>query len=487
MPQVITFSPPIRRPQLPTPPLLSSPHLPSPLAAASVSSRAHRRRVPSPEHSGSDTLDTWDAPRTAGSSPPSRPDTECGAAGPRRTPTWPTDAHRDEARRKMLGSTLDLVDALCEASIMLKDVPAARRNTALHAALQSIDLEIQQAHECGISVVFPMLGADERVLRVPHEESVLLGSREKAPYLLTVEVLTPQPERFLPTALTVAASRRASATSVGSSAEMHGHLVPPRPPLHPAEVPSVPETRELPAMPLAHVPSHGTYRKLFGEPPQHRRGEQAQAQAQSLRGEAMRRHREERMAQGTPMERALASLRDGAPAVAVSIEVVQECPRDAGGDGPAAKDSGLFFGLKRAIGLCSAPPSAGERGAVKERVVVEFKLNAGVDLEVRSPKRPSHARVPSMEALEMMRKSMTRKHAAPGMPKAAKRLTAPLSSFVKRSASKSTSSSSPSPSHAPSEHQRVDDMAVVRPRRPFPLVTPLEFLTVPHVLRHVTR
>lgn len=393
----------------------------------------------SPECSVADTVEDGEGPLSFAGPP--------GAL--RRSADGPGPLPSPEFRQKMLGSTLDLVDALSEASVMLRDVPAPKRPAALRAALEAIDLEIQQAHACGIGVIFPMFCADERVIRIPSRECQLLGSREKAPFLLTVEVLTPEPEAFLPTTLTSAASRRESAVSVGA-------------PDGPAAIPHVPSRGALAlragagspfaGVPLSHappparssedgggqarhlanLPAHSSFRKLQAELGGGAVETSGASESGSVRAAADGLERQ--TSRAAQVSRALASMRGDLPAVSVVMEVVQELapprPRgeeeaSAGAASTSGRDGGLFFGLKRAMGLCAAP-AAGERPTVRERVQVRFVLHGGIglDLDLQTPRRMHH-RVPSVEALEMMRKNVSKK-SAPGMAKASKRLPPPL-------------------------------------------------------------
>jgi len=469
----------------------------SPLASRGYHGARSGRQGPkiSPECSVADTVEDGEGPLSFAGPP--------GAL--RRSADGPGPLPSPEFRQKMLGSTLDLVDALSEASVMLRDVPAPKRPAALRAALEAIDLEIQQAHACGIGVIFPMFCADERVIRIPSRECQLLGSREKAPFLLTVEVLTPEPEAFLPTTLTSAASRRESAVSVGA-------------PDGPAAIPHVPSRGALAlragagspfaGVPLSHappparssedgggqarhlanLPAHSSFRKLQAELGGGAVETSGASESGSVRAAADGLERQ--TSRAAQVSRALASMRGDLPAVSVVMEVVQELapprPRgeeeaSAGAASTSGRDGGLFFGLKRAMGLCAAP-AAGERPTVRERVQVRFVLHGGIglDLDLQTPRRMHH-RVPSVEALEMMRKNVSKK-SAPGMAKASKRLPPPLSNIGKKASqlgvpSKTSSaglseqlSRTPSLSNlssissvsqrSDSQHQRSSDMAL---------------------------
>ncbi|KAK2076370.1 hypothetical protein QBZ16_000895 [Prototheca wickerhamii] len=85
----------------------------------------------------------------------------------------PNSPHR---RQTTFGATLDFIDALCTASSGLTAFPGRGPR-------------IEQASRKGVAVWFPMGRRVRRVVRLAERESVLLNSREKAPFTLYVEVL----------------------------------------------------------------------------------------------------------------------------------------------------------------------------------------------------------------------------------------------------------------------------------------------------------
>jgi len=92
------------------------------------------------------------------------------------------------ARQGIFGATLDLVYALCEASAGLAAMPYDERQGALQRAIDGISDVLQTSLP---DVVWPM-GNDVRprqVVNIVAEESVLLNSREKAPFMVFVEVI----------------------------------------------------------------------------------------------------------------------------------------------------------------------------------------------------------------------------------------------------------------------------------------------------------
>ncbi|KAF6170481.1 hypothetical protein GIB67_031889 [Kingdonia uniflora] len=85
--------------------------------------------------------------------------------------------------------SLDFVQSLCDTSYGLVDIfPIEDRKSALHESLTEINTHIAAAQNSG-GVCFPMGKGMYRVVYIPEDEAVLLNSREKAPYLICVEVL----------------------------------------------------------------------------------------------------------------------------------------------------------------------------------------------------------------------------------------------------------------------------------------------------------
>lgn len=92
-------------------------------------------------------------------------------------------------RKGAYHESLDFVRSLCETSYGLVDVfPIEDRKSALRESLAEINLHVAEAQNSG-GVCFPMGKGMYRVVHIPEEEAVLLNSREKAPYLICVEVL----------------------------------------------------------------------------------------------------------------------------------------------------------------------------------------------------------------------------------------------------------------------------------------------------------
>ncbi|KAF3440586.1 hypothetical protein FNV43_RR18870 [Rhamnella rubrinervis] len=92
-------------------------------------------------------------------------------------------------RKGTYHESLDFVQSLCETSYGLVDVfPIEDRKSALRESLTEINLHVTEAQNSG-GVCFPMGKGMYRVVHIPEDEAVLLNSREKAPYLICVEVL----------------------------------------------------------------------------------------------------------------------------------------------------------------------------------------------------------------------------------------------------------------------------------------------------------
>ncbi|CAL5364814.1 unnamed protein product [Camellia sinensis] len=92
-------------------------------------------------------------------------------------------------RKGTYHESLDFVQSLCETSYGLVDVfPMEDRKSALRESLAEINAHVATAQDSG-GVCFPMGKGMYRVVNIPEDEAVLLNSREKAPYLICVEVL----------------------------------------------------------------------------------------------------------------------------------------------------------------------------------------------------------------------------------------------------------------------------------------------------------
>ncbi|XP_068652353.1 phosphatidylinositol 4-kinase beta 1-like isoform X2 [Aristolochia californica] len=94
-----------------------------------------------------------------------------------------------QIRKGTYNVSLDFVHSLCETSYGLVDIfPVEDRKAALRESLAEINSHLATAQDGG-GVCFPMGKGMFRVAHIPVDEAVLLNSREKAPYLICVEVL----------------------------------------------------------------------------------------------------------------------------------------------------------------------------------------------------------------------------------------------------------------------------------------------------------
>ncbi|XP_073060664.1 LOW QUALITY PROTEIN: phosphatidylinositol 4-kinase beta 1-like [Primulina eburnea] len=101
----------------------------------------------------------------------------------------PLPSSASQFRKGTYHESLDFVQSLCETSYGLVDVfPVEDRKAALHESLAEINEHIDEAQSSG-GICFPMGKGMHRVVHIPEDEAVLLNSREKAPYLICVEVL----------------------------------------------------------------------------------------------------------------------------------------------------------------------------------------------------------------------------------------------------------------------------------------------------------
>ncbi|CAA0823310.1 Phosphatidylinositol 4-kinase beta 1 [Striga hermonthica] len=102
-------------------------------------------------------------------------------------PPLPNSA--SQLRKGTYHESLDFVQSLCETSYGLVDVfPIEDRKTALRESLAEINAHIDVAQSSG-GICFPMGKGMYRVVHIPEDEAVLMNSREKAPYLICIEVL----------------------------------------------------------------------------------------------------------------------------------------------------------------------------------------------------------------------------------------------------------------------------------------------------------
>ncbi|CAH2043578.1 unnamed protein product [Thlaspi arvense] len=115
-------------------------------------------------------------------SPKQRDDTPSGK------PPLPNNT-ASQFRKGAYHESLEFVQALCETSYGLVDIfPIEDRKIALRESLAEINFHLSEAETTG-GICFPMGRGVYRVVHIPEDESILLNSREKAPYMISVEVL----------------------------------------------------------------------------------------------------------------------------------------------------------------------------------------------------------------------------------------------------------------------------------------------------------
>ncbi|KAK7358828.1 hypothetical protein VNO77_00768 [Canavalia gladiata] len=101
----------------------------------------------------------------------------------------PLPISASQFRKGAYHDSLEFVQSLCDTSYGLVDVfPIEDRKSALRESLAEINIHIAETQNTG-GVCFPLGKGMYRVLHMPEDEAVLLNSREKAPYLICVEVL----------------------------------------------------------------------------------------------------------------------------------------------------------------------------------------------------------------------------------------------------------------------------------------------------------
>eukprot|EP00250_Pteridium_aquilinum_P015981 c22872_g1_i3 orf=1049-4555(+) len=92
-------------------------------------------------------------------------------------------------RKGTYHATLDFIQSLCDTSTGLVDVyPMEDRQKSLYESLAELNTHLLVAQNDG-GVCFPLGKGLYRVVHIPEDEATLLNSREKAPYLICVEVL----------------------------------------------------------------------------------------------------------------------------------------------------------------------------------------------------------------------------------------------------------------------------------------------------------
>ena len=146
------------------------------------------------EDPGSDSDESCGEDLTAESPEATRPSTvpelplaECSADVAKNLICSPLTSPR--MRKNTFAATLDLFEALCEVSARLATLPEGERQDALVSMLEEINTALESPEAAGSACILPMSDSHERVLRIPVHEARLLNSREKVPFMLSVEVV----------------------------------------------------------------------------------------------------------------------------------------------------------------------------------------------------------------------------------------------------------------------------------------------------------
>ncbi|KAG0571619.1 hypothetical protein KC19_VG027900 [Ceratodon purpureus] len=159
-----------------------------------------RRESPTVMEKPSLTSSSWKLPSTdssffdLGRSFIKRPDKAFSKEGPKKTEKASTKPplpkySASSMRKGVYQATLDLVQSLCDTSSGLVDCfPMEDRMLALRESVAELNQQLVAAESDG-GVCFPMGKGLYRVVHIPVDECVLLNSRDKAPYLICLELL----------------------------------------------------------------------------------------------------------------------------------------------------------------------------------------------------------------------------------------------------------------------------------------------------------
>ncbi|XP_057495613.1 phosphatidylinositol 4-kinase beta 1-like [Actinidia eriantha] len=286
-------------------------------------------------------------------------------------------------RKGTYHESLDFVHSLCETSYGLVDVfPIEDRKSALRESLADINAHVATAQDSG-GVCFPMGKGMYRVVNIPEDEAVLLNSREKAPYLICVEVLKSE---------TPSNAKDASNTqklSKGGIPLANGDALLPKPPPW--------------AYPLwtAHDMYHSGYDRMS------RSTSQAIDQAMSQMWDAK-----------AKFVHASLYVEKQSPCQAKRMEMPNSnCGIDCCGLEPASGPLEVLCSGCRGKGICHASK---EHGSDLEWVRIVLTADPGVNMDdivdQEPPRRKEHRRVPSTVAIEEVKAATLKGEAPPGLP-----------------------------------------------------------------------
>ncbi|KAK1361506.1 Phosphatidylinositol 4-kinase beta 1 [Heracleum sosnowskyi] len=283
----------------------------------------------------------------------------------------PLPYNASQFRKGTYHESLDFVQSLCDTSYGLVDVfPVEDRKSALSESLAEINVHVAAAQSSG-GVCFPMGKGMYRVVHIPEDEAVLLNSREKAPYLICVEVLRSE---------TVSNTKDVNSSqklSRGGIPVANGDAFLPKPPPW--------------AYPLAGQDRHGGYDRMS-------------------------------RSASDAIDQAMAQLWDAkAKVVHLSLSVEKQPLTQS--DGTSDHDPNFVHpcdlqsdsdneGANHAAGL--------EGGSDLERVRVVLTADPGVSMDdsedQEPPRRKEHRRVPSTIAFEEVKAAALKGEAPAGLP-----------------------------------------------------------------------
>ncbi|PWA90390.1 phosphatidylinositol 4-OH kinase beta1 [Artemisia annua] len=273
-------------------------------------------------------------------------------------------------RKGTYHESLDFVHSLCETSYGLVDVfPVEDRKSALCESLTEINVHVAAAQSSG-GVCFPMGKGMYRVVHIPEDEAVLLNSREKAPYLICVEVLKSET-----VSSTVKDGSTSQKLSRGGIPLANGDAFLPKPP------------------PWAYPLSNGQDLYHSGYDRMSRSASDA-------------------------IDQAMGQLWDS-KAKFVNVRLLVDSPVPCCSNN--FEGSSSDFDSHHCQGReCSNYPSKSAEGSDLEWVRVVLTADSGVsmdDIEVQEPpRRREHRRVPSTIAFEEVKAAALKGEAPPGLP-----------------------------------------------------------------------
>ncbi|XP_071731185.1 phosphatidylinositol 4-kinase beta 1-like isoform X2 [Rutidosis leptorrhynchoides] len=275
-----------------------------------------------------------------------------------------------QLRKGTYHESLDFVHSLCETSYGLVDVfPVEDRKSALCESLAEINAHVAAAQSSG-GVCFPMGKGMYRVVHIPEDEAVLLNSREKAPYMICVEVLKSE------TVSTVKDGSTSQKLSKGGIPLANGDAFLPKPP------------------PWAYPLSNGQDLYHSGYDRMSRSASDA-------------------------IDQAMGQLWDS-KAKFVNVRLLVDSPSPVCSNNFEGSNSSFDIHHCQGQECANYSSKAAADGSDLERVRVVLTADCGVsmdDIEVQEPpRRREHRRVPSTIAFEEVKAAALKGEAPPGLP-----------------------------------------------------------------------